>query len=799
MGVLVGQLTVEVDGDASSLSNTLKNVKSDGLKLTGSLTGNLSSLSGSFGKVGSVAGTAFQIAGEAINSVGETVKSIGSTLTNSLTVPLTAAGTAVFTFGKNFEAEMAKVTGLVGVSSDQVSEWGTTILDLAPEIGQTPQNLAEGLFYVTSAGLRGAEAMDVLEMSGKAASAGLGETATVADLVTSAMNAYGSENLSASQATDILVAAVREGKAEASELASSMGQVLPIASEMGVSFDQVASAQAAMTKTGTSASEASTQLKSILSGLLKPSQQAEEALEGMGTSSSELRKSIKEKGLMSTLGDLRDLTNDYGEDAMAKVFPNIRALSGVLDLMGSNAEDNIEVFDNVANSTGSLEEAFNSASETTDFKWNQALSQLQSTAIGFFDTLKVVAIPVLEKVTEVLAWVANAFENLSPKMQNMTLLFGILLAVAGPALTVIGTLITAIVPVVTTLVAIWLGLTSAVMLFGAALLPIIATIGVVITTIMGLVAGLIYLWNTNESFRENVISTWEYIKVKAVEIFNNIKEIISIVLNKIKEFWAKHGDTIMKVVSNFWNFILLTIKGVLNIISNLISLTLNIIKGNWSGAWQNVKNILSTVWAGIKVIIRNALSVAVSLMKSLVSKVISEFKKIPGKIKAVGSLIKSAVKYGIDLAYNYITGKMNMFKNAGAKIGSMVAQGIRNAISKCTSAASDMVGAIRDFLPFSPAKVGPLSDIDKLDFGTSIAQSLAKAKLQVQPSLTGLTDYIGDSLVSDLNNTNLSLDGTSSAKTLNIQNIDMGTVQDATEFLKELKKQVIKRTGSRFL
>jgi TP901 family phage tail tape measure protein len=799
MGVIVGQLTVEVDGDATNLSSSLKNVYSDGNKFTGMLNGNLSSLTSSFGSLGSGITMAFQAAGNVINNVGESIKSVGSNLTQYITVPLAAAGTAVFTFGKNFESEMSKVVGLVGVSKDQVDEWGTTILDLAPTIGQTPQNLAEGLFYVTSAGLRGAEAMEVLEMSGKAASSGLGETATIADLVTSAMNAYGSENLSASQATDILTAAVREGKAKASELASSMGQVLPLASEMGVSFDQVAASQAAMTKTGTSASEASTQLKSILSGLLKPSQQAEEALEGMGTSSSELRKSIKEKGLMATLGDLRTLTNKYGEDAMAKVFPNIRALSGVLDLMGSNAEDNVEVFDNVANSTGSLEDAFQAASETADFKWNQALSQLQSTAIGFFDTLKVVAVPVMEKITEVLAWVSDAFANLSPQIQQASLVFGLLLAAVGPVLTVIGTLITAIVPILTGLLTTWVAVTGVIMLFGTALIPIIALITAIIGVIAGLVAGLIHLWNTNEGFRENVISTWEYIKTKAVEIFNNIKEIITIVLNKIKEFWSKHGDTIMKVVSNFWNFILLAIKGTINIISNLISLTLNVIKGNWSGAWQNIKNILSTVWAGIKTIIRNAVSVAIELMKKLVSKVVSEFKKIPGKIKAVGSAIKAAAKYGINLAYNYITGRMEMFKKAGAKIGSMVASGIKSAISKCTSAASDMVSAIRDFLPFSPAKVGPLSDLDKLNFGSSIAKSLQKANVQVQPSITNLADSIGSALVSDLNNTSLDVNGTSSAKTLNIQNIDMGTIQDATEFLKELKQQVIKRTGSRFL
>jgi hypothetical protein len=76
----------------------------------------------------------------------------------------------------------------------------------------------------------------------KAAAVGLGETKTIADLATSAMNAYGSDTLSASAATDILATAVREGKLEASELAGSMGGVIPIASNLGVEFHEVAGA-----------------------------------------------------------------------------------------------------------------------------------------------------------------------------------------------------------------------------------------------------------------------------------------------------------------------------------------------------------------------------------------------------------------------------------------------------------------------------------------------------------------------------------------------------------------------------
>ena len=55
---------------------------------------------------------------------------------------------------------------------------------------------------------------------------------------------------------------------------------------------------AAMSRTGTNAAQGATQLNSILSGLLKPTKQAEDALNLMGLSSAGLKQQIKDEGLL---------------------------------------------------------------------------------------------------------------------------------------------------------------------------------------------------------------------------------------------------------------------------------------------------------------------------------------------------------------------------------------------------------------------------------------------------------------------------------------------------------------------
>jgi TP901 family phage tail tape measure protein len=223
--------------------------------------------------------------------------------------------------------------GLVGIQRDQIDAWRGDIRSLATDYGSSATEAADALFFITSAGLRGADAMDTLEASLKASAAGLGDVTTIADLSTSAMNAYGSDVLSAAGATDVLTAAVREGKLEPRELAGAMGSVLPIASEMGIRFDELGAAMAAMSRTGTNAAQASTQLRSIMTSLLRPTADAEAQLEEMGLSASGLRRQIREDGLLSVLQTL-DAEFQANEDAAARVFGNVRALSGVLDMMG---------------------------------------------------------------------------------------------------------------------------------------------------------------------------------------------------------------------------------------------------------------------------------------------------------------------------------------------------------------------------------------------------------------------------------------------------------------------------------
>lgn len=372
-----------------------------------------------------------------LQAMGKGMQTVGGSMTRYLTLPLLAAGAAALKLSMDFDTSMSRIQGLVGLSADEVAGMRDAVLELAGETTRSPQELADALFFITSAGLRGAQALSVLEMSARASAAGLGETKTVADAVTSAMNAYGVDVLSAADATDILVATVRAGKVEAADLAPVLGRVLPVAAELGVSFADVGAAIATMTREGTGAEEAATKLTGILQKLVAPSVQGADELARMGTSAAEVRQKIADEGLLAALMDLRDRAGNDVAPAFRRLFEDGTAVSAMLTLTKNEGQDAAEIFDALADHAGALDTAFGAFAATEGFEAAQAWSQMQTALINLGTT----AAPIFSTLVGGAGDLAGAFADLPGPVQGTGVALGVFVAAAGPALSAAGKMV----------------------------------------------------------------------------------------------------------------------------------------------------------------------------------------------------------------------------------------------------------------------------------------------------------------------------------------------------------------------
>jgi len=64
------------------------------------------------------------------------------------------------------------------------------------------------------------------------------------------------------------------------------------------------------------------------------------------------------------------------------------------------------------------------------------------------------------------------------------------------------------------------------------------------------------------------------------------------------------------------------------------------------------------------------------------------------------------------------------FESHGMALMKTFAKGIRNGAREAVAATKDVVGQIRDYLPHNPAKVGPLSDLDRVRFSETLAAAM---------------------------------------------------------------------------
>ncbi len=136
-------------------------------------------------------------------------------------------------------------------------------------------------------------------------------------------------------------------------------------------------------------------------------------------------------------------------------------------------------------------------------------------------------------------------------------------------------------------------------------------------------------------------------------------------------------------------------------IATAIAAVVYLIYANWDtlgpwfkNLWEKVKQIFSAAWEWIK---------GFFLKYSLIGLIISNWGNF-------GELF-------------------DKFYNAGQKIIEMLWNGIKSMANKPVEEIKNIVGKMREYLPFSPAKVGPFRDLHKVKIVETIAQTITPAPL----------------------------------------------------------------------
>lgn len=364
---------------------------------------------------------------------------LGNTLIRTVTLPVLAIGAAAIKMASDYEAAIARVAGLTTIAADEVAGLSDRLLEMSAsdEIIAGPTELADALYFAGSAGLSTAKAMQVVELSAKGASIGMGEAADISRVLISALNAFESQGLTAAAAMDALTVAIKVGSAEPDELAISLGRLLPIAAKAELSFQEVVASVASLTNIGVPARVATTALRALFSQFLAPTAKARQNLDALGISYDELQAAVR-AGPVVAFNLINEATGENAERIKA-IIPQIRALTAFWGLSGDRAEAAAKAFRLVNNSAGALDRALAEFTDTAAFRFKNALNDLQVAAIKFGS----VALPAFGAFLSVLSDVGEALAAIpAPVKAVLGILLG-LTATVGPLLKLFGGLSTA--------------------------------------------------------------------------------------------------------------------------------------------------------------------------------------------------------------------------------------------------------------------------------------------------------------------------------------------------------------------
>ena len=379
---------------------------------------------------------------------------------------IAAAGGMAVKSAIDFEKGMANVgTLLDGDVKGKLSSMGESLKTISKDTGVDLNNLSGGLYEVVSAFGESADSTKQLEIAAKAAKAGNAETSEAVKMLSAVTKGYGDTSAEAvGKAADLAFETVKLGQTSFPELASSMGAVIPLASTLKVSQEELFGAMATLTGVTGGTAEVTTQLKATMQGFMSPSTEMSEALKKMGYASG--AAALESEGLGSILNKLKDSVNG-DEVAFAGLFSSVEAKNAVLALAGSQAENFATKTDAMTKASGAAEGAFQQQNKSVAAMANKIKNYgaVMLTSVGekalpvITDALSNVmdAMPAFESsMAQVFDAVGPIMTTLgdifSGSVSGMGLSFESVTPVIVDAINGIGSVITAIAPVASAII-----------------------------------------------------------------------------------------------------------------------------------------------------------------------------------------------------------------------------------------------------------------------------------------------------------------------------------------------------------
>lgn len=635
-----------------------------------------------------------------------------------------AFGAAAIIAGIGYESVKAAMTfqtltqRLVTTAGESQSALATVrngIMQIGQQTGTSANDLAKSMYTVEAAGYDAAHGgLDVLKASTEGAKLEGSDFGTVANAVTDILKDY---HLNAGQSANVtsqLVAAVANGKANFQTMSAAMSNVLPLASAVGIKFNDVAGVLAEMTSHGVTAQRASQNLAMAIRSLEGPSGAMVKEWKGLGITADQVTQSISTRGLGGTLQWLSQVAaanapklHQTYAGALKATIGTAAGLNVALMTTGENAKDTAKAIANIGKSSADANgnvKGFADIQKTAGYQMDALKASITNTGIAIGTALLPAIVSIAKTINQVIAPIMKWIQQHQTLVSTIFKVVAALIAVIGVikmvtvaveifegvmALITANPWVAAITLIILALVYAWTHFKT----FRDIVMAVMHAVGAVIT---GTVDVIIAVWHDLVAVGEFVwhalAAAWGMLVTAAKNlwtfltgVWNDIASITTTVWDGIKGFFEKWWPLLLLIFAapiailiGIWNHFHNTIESVAKTVWNAL-------KSFFSTIWSAIKFAAQIAWTQIQMFIVTPIKIAWTMLMSVVhaigSFLSSAWSNFLSVVKAFWNQIKQAIIDPLVGAWNWLNGWIAKFIDIGYNIVQGIIHGIEGAAS----------------------------------------------------------------------------------------------------------------------